>query len=1691
MLKICGHKIEETVYQSRTVSVLRAVHADEKRKVLLQIQKNSVSSKNSASLRREYDLLASHPFAGVPAVCSLDRHNDSLCMILENIPGNSLKELQRNSRLPVEQVLNIGIQLVDVLAEIHSANICYLNLSPRSILINSQTKKPSLIDFSFATSISEHPPESIHNNYSQEDLLYIAPEQTGRVTDTPDFRSDLYSLGIILYELLTCQHPFQTNDPLELVHAHIALPPVSPDNLVPDVPGPLGQVVMKLLAKAPVDRYQTCAGLRADLEFCRIQRRHGDEIEFHPGENDYRALFQFSETLFGRDQDLTSLDTLCKETRNKQARLVLVSGPSGIGKTTLVNQLQRPLNERGMVFLSGDFDQFLSNIPYAPLISAFQGLTRYILTRNRVDIEIWRSEIIEAVNPNGQVLIDVIPELELVIGRQPPVMQLPPAETENRFHLVLQRFIRACATKDHPLVLFLDNLHWSESSTLKLLELVLGDPSMANLLIIGCYRDDEINEAHILTKFTQKLHEKGLETSHIRLTPLEVIEICQFLATLLHCKPSMVKDLAEICHHKTTGNPFFLKQFLLSLVSGKQITFNTDQSAWNWNIDLIRQMEVTDNAATFIAHRITELSDDLQEVLQYGACLGTGFSDDDLTFICSMSAKDIKIATTEAVQKGFLVQEQQHSTDHDVRVVYKFSHHQVESAAYKLLSDLKRKQNHLKIGRLFLEKILTSQGGRHLFTIAEQLNKGSDLITDPEEQISLAEINRTAGKKAKSSAAYEPAHNYFQAGLSILPKEAWSSHYQLCLQLHVEGAEAAYLAGAFKITDTLFQNVLDNATTILDKVKIYEIVINAYKAENELAKAVRTGLKVLRMLGIKLPPNPSRISMLLILLSINMMLFGKKPEDLVNLPKMTEPHFKAVMSILESIGTAAYYTVPELLPMIGFKAVQLSLRYGNTDQSTIMGYPTYGFLQCGVLGNIDIGYRFGQVALDIQKHLHHGQTSPRTQYLVANLISHWKDHIADSIPVLQDASQRALVNGELEAAANSAYAVSYRLFFLGRNLTEVSNNICENMAMITKIGQQVPMTRLAIFQQAIDNLMHPGKDPVSLCGTYFNEEKTLTLHSKDRTTIFLIYHVKMILSYLLHQHDRALEYAILAKKHLESVVSSIFVPSFVFYDSLIKLAILEKSPVTNSKTMWAAIHTNLKKMEKWAHHAPDNYLHKYYLIQAEQEHLRGSETRALELFSKAAQNARESGYFQEEALAYERAASYVASQGLQHLGASFIKEAREGYERWGALAKVKQLDEKASQSINDNLSSELIIPEFDFSLDQGFQLDMMTVVKASRALAGEIILDEFLKKLMKIMIENAGAQKGFLLFEEDENWIVRVKGTIDDDKIEVYHETLQDDPHQISMTIVNYVARTSSKIVLKNAEKEGLFVHDRYIIEQKPKSVFCMPIIHQEKISCIVYLENNLNTGVFSPAREDLLHHLGMQAAISLNNSSLYSRLKDTLSKLYKEHVGMTFAICKMAESRDPETGEHLERMREYCRIIAMHLQKQKKYQKIITDDYVEHIYIASSLHDIGKIGVPDNILQKPDKLTSEEFEIMKKHTIIGQKSLMDVDRLYPGNDFISMGVEIAATHHEKWDGSGYPAGLRGEDIPLAGRILALGDVYDALTSKRVYKEAFSHEKSCKIIVQARDSHFAPDIVDAFNAREKEFEKIKLAFREN
>ena len=1686
---IHGHKVTETVYKSDTVSVYRATRQNDKKSVLLKILKNVLPSSTQAeTLRREYDILSSRHFKGAPTVCSLDHHEDSIYMVLENIRGIPLAELQKEEQLPVDRVLNIGLQLTEILGEIHASNICYLNLSPKSIFINTQSGTLHLIDFSRAITASKNIPDPVYNNYNQGDLSYMAPEQTGRVADIPDLRSDLYSLGIILYELLTSQHPFSTNDPLELVHAHIAMPPTSPDALNPNIPKALSQIVMKLLAKAPNERYQTCGGLRSDLNFCleQIKDKDGSKNGFYPGINDHRSQFHFPDVLFGRDSDFEKLKEHCTNIRNKPACFTLISGPSGIGKSSLVYNLHRPLNEKGLTFLSGDIDQFHSNIPYSPLIKAFQELARLILTGDSEDIKQWRTTILEAVSPNGQVLIDMLPELELIIGRQEPVPALPPAETENRFNITLRRFIRACASTERPVILFLDNFQRAEQTTLKLLETFLTDPSMANLMVLGCFRDNEVNEEHPLSQLIDRLQNNGMEVKQMSLTPLGVKSISLLLASLLHFGPSITEPLAGICYHKTRGNPFFLKQFLFSLVNSGLLFFDRKKSAWQWDIKSIRQVEVTDNAATFMSQRIRTLSPDIRDILQHAACFGPLFTNRELAIICDRPIANIQKAIEEALIEGFLVLAKRKSNS---TAIYKFSHDQVESAVYRQLSEKGRKSHHLHIGRLILCDELPIEESQRLFAIAEQLNKGSGLIIEVEERLNLAEINLSAGRKAKLSAAFEPAYKYLQAGLDLLSAQTWSTHYQLTLSLHIEGAEAAYLTGSFDKTHTLFAAVLENAQTLLDKVRIYEIVINSFKAQNKLGQAVETGLHVLTLLGVKLPARPSKLSMLPVLLSIKALLRGKKPEDLVNLPSMTDPHYLAVMSIIESIGTAAYYTVPELLPMIGFKAVQLSLRHGNTDQSTVMGYPTYGFLQCGVIGDIDIGYRFGQVALDIQKHLHNGQTNPRTQYLVANLISHWKDHIADSIPILKDAGERALTNGELEAAANAAYAISYRLFLLGRNLLDVKRNIDESREKLETLGQQIPLTRLAIFQQAVDNLIHPGSNPVVLEGPYFSEKTTLTEYAGDQTTIFLIHQVKMILAYLLQRYDTAAACATEAEKYLHSVVSSVFIPCFTFYDSLIKLAIVDKVTYSQKKKYMHVVQTNLKKLKKWSRHAPANYLHKTYLVQAEQERVTGSESKALELYSKAAQTARENKYPQEEALAYELAAGYAADRELKHLGNSFIREARNGYEQWGAVTKIKQLDAKAPQKFKDKFESDIVVGP-DFFLNQRFQLDMMTVVKTSRSLAGEIVLDEFMKKLMRIMIENAGAQKGFLLFEENGNWQVRVEGHTENERIEVQREESTTKQHELSMMVVNYVARTSANIVLRDACNEGLFIHDRYMVENRIKSVFCMPITHQENISCIVYLENNLNTGVFSPDREELLHHLGIQAAISLHNSSLYSRLEDTLQKIHKEHLGMTFAICKMAESRDPETGEHLERMREYCRVIAMYLQQKKKYRTIITDEYIEHIYVASALHDIGKIGVPDSILQKPGKLTSAEFEIMKSHTTIGQKSLMEVDRLYPGNDFISMGMEIAATHHEKWDGSGYPDGLKGTAIPLASRILAISDVYDTLTSRRVYKEPLSHEKSCNIIQKGRGSHFDPEIVDAFNDMQHEFIKIKETFRD-
>ena len=1513
--QIADNIIDEKIYEGTTSVIYRAHTPLHDHPVIIKTPRNDHPlPAQFTRLKREFTLARSCISEHIVKVYRLEKYNKSLAIIMEDFGAIALADFPPAIMPPLRQSLEFAIKITEALSDIHQNNIVFKQLNPSNILLNPTTGQIKITDFGLATKMSLEHPQMRHPEKIEGDLAYISPEQTGRVHRPLDYRTDFYSLGVTLYELFTGRHPFDVDDSLELIHCHIAREPLPPDTINNNLPTPVARIIEKLMAKTAEQRYQSCSGLKVDLENCLACYNSSQAIpDFTLGKHDIPGTLKIPDSLYGRhdqtEQILEAFDGL----QRSHARFILLTGNSGVGKTSLINTIQHTLVKKGAYFTSGKFEQQATTTPLAPLLLGFQRFIRQILTESKQEIALWKKKFNRAFGINGVLLLNIIPELELIVGPQPPVADLAPEEAENRFNLVFYNFVKACSSRQRPLVFFLDDIQWADAPTLNIIEnLYTKQPLFGFLLICSCRNSDNDKSLSPIARICNNLQQQKINALQIPLLPLTHQHVVDLLADTLHCPPDTCRSLARTCLEKTGGNPFFLKQFLHALVLEQSLFFDIARTCWQWNEEAIRRREVTSNVADLMVGLLHHLPQNTQRALSLAAYIGNEFDIHTLAYINNgQSKEETLLDLQESLQKGFispaqdiyqqgfhplsrqiLVHEAEDFFSNDTQR-FTFAHDQIHQASYSLIpSENRRQQLHVQIGWFLLENTTEVEREKRLFDIVGHLNHGAPLIQEPQERQIVSQLNLQAGICAKESSAYLLANQYIQQGLQKLPPDHWQEHYALTLNLHNEATETAYLCGNFSQMEHFFSAVTDNARTLLDKVKVYEVRIRAMKAQNRLSEAVDTGMEILNLLGHKCSPRPSTLSILSALLKTRLLLWRKTPETLLNMPEMTDPYHLAAMTFLLNIGTAAYYTNPRLVPVISYKAIKLSLQYGNTIQATLMGYPTYGFILCGIpIGDTEKGYALGQLALNLQAKLHRVSVSPTTVYLVNNLIVHWKKHIRTTLSPLQKAYQGCLDIGELELAANSGYSYCYRLYFSGIHLKYTRRELKKYRESLQQIGEKIPLYRFAIFQQAVENLRITRPRPQRLMGEFYDEDVMIADHraSKDGTTLFIVHLVKMMHCVLFCAFSEAVEHAETAEQYIRSATGSVFIPLYYLYDSLARLALYNQATASEKKVTRSRGRRARKKMKKWARHAPMNYQHKVYLLDAELARVTGKYEQAMQAYDLAIHMARQHEYLQEEALSYELAARFYRDNNQHHIARPYLLEARYCYEMWEAKTKCLQLDEEEKRSTpHPSITSSAIITtpwttQLPIDSQSSSALDLMAVLKASRTITGEIVLENLLKKMLHIMMESAGARKGYLFFPDKEQWMVRAAGIVEKHEVEVFTDIPSRLIENLPTAIIQYTARTKRGITLNNASNEGLFHNDPYIKQNSSQSVLCTPILHHDEISCILFLENNLTTGAFHHSRQRILNLIGAQAAISLQNSTLYSQLSATIEQLHEE----------------------------------------------------------------------------------------------------------------------------------------------------------------------------------------------------------------
>ncbi|MGB3513915.1 MAG: AAA family ATPase [Microcoleaceae cyanobacterium] len=1545
-MKLPGYKILRQTYESANSEVYRASREQDERAVILKVLKQDYPTPAELTrYKQEYQITRSLNLEGVVNVYGLEPYQRTLVMILEDFGGLSLKQrlLESSANFSVPKILKIAIKTTEILGQIHSSNVIHKDINPANIVFNPETGQLKIIDFGISTQLSRENPTLKNPNVLEGTLAYMSPEQTGRMNRALDYRTDFYSLGVTFYELLTGKLPFETTDALELVHCHIAKQPIPPkegrgqraEGRREEIPQALSDIVMKLMAKTAEERYQSAWGIKADLEECLKQLQETGEISDFPlGSQDISDQFQIPQKLYGREAEvetlLTAFDRVAGGERspqpplergalegspllkegggegispgNSKSELMLVAGYSGIGKSALVAEVHKPNTRLRGYFTEGKFDQFQRNIPYSAIVSAFKGLMRQLLTESEAQLKQWKEKLLAAFGSNGQVIIDVIPEVELIVGKQPPVPELGPTESQNRFNRVFSQFIRAFCTKEHPLVIFLDDLQWADSATLKLIELMMTDNETQYLFLIGAYRDNEVSPMHPLMMTLDGLKKQGTIVNFITLAPLALESISQLIADTLHSDTHEVKPLAELVKQKTGGNPFFANQFLKTLHSENLITFHFPQSSltkggskgafWQWDISNIKAQDITDNVVELMIGKLKKLPESTQEVLRLAACIGAYFDLTTISIICEKSKEEVFPDLVTAIQSGLILPTSELDTELLIQD-YKFLHDRVQQAAYALIDEAQKTAVHLKIGRLLLQSIPEALS-EEIFEIVDHLNLGVELVKDRPERDKIAKLNLMAGKKAKSATAYRASATYFQVGRELLSTDCWQNSYDLALSLYEEAAESSYLCGDFTAMQELAEVVKNSAKTIVEKVKVYDVEIQAAGSQGKLRESLKIGLNVLEQLGFGLPENPSQLDIQKGLDETASLLKGREIEELIDLPEMTSPEALAAMFILASTLAAAYIANSELFVLNACQQVNLSIKYGNATWSAF-GYSCYAINLCWISQDLESGYKFGKLALNLQDRLNAQKVKSKVFEIFGAHVMHWKEHFKETLPFVIEGYQSGIETGDFEFAGYCACYVCNHSYFIGRELTELEQQMATYSHAIGQIRRDSPFNWTALFWQAVLNLLGRSENPVRLIGDAFNEEKSLPDH--DRTRLHFFYLNKLMLCYLFGEKHQAVKNAIAAEEYLDGVKAMIVESPFTFYDSLAHLGVFADISNSEQEALLDRVDKNQEKMGGWAYHAPINHKHKFDLVEAEKARVLGQVLEAEEFYEKAIVGASENEFIQEEALAYELAAKFYLERGRIKIAQTYMKEAQYAYTCWGAKAKVEDLEAKYPQLLPKSSATKNITSTFTTTTRytsnsrSGEALDFATVMKASQAISGEIVLDKLLANLMKILIENAGAQTGFLILDRAGEWVIEASGEVDADKVTVLQSTPIN--QHLPTSIVNYVTHTRETVVNNDASNEGRFSNDSYIKTNKTKSILCAPLINQGQLSGIIYLENNLTAGAFTPDRLEILQLLSGQAAIAIANAKLYAEVKESERRLtqYLEAMPMGVAV--------------------------------------------------------------------------------------------------------------------------------------------------------------------------------------------------------
>lgn len=1368
--------------------------------------------------------------------------------------------------------LKMATSLSVTLRHLHGSGLVHKDIKPSNIIVDAADGEVRLTAFGIASRLvrerqSPEPPEFIAGT-----LAYMAPEQTGRVNRSIDSRSDLYSLGVTFYEMLTGSLPFMASDPMEWVHCHVARVPRRPSETIEGIPAAISAIIMKLLAKTAEERYQTAAGVESDLRRCLTQWDLDGHIDdFNLGSADVPDRLMIPERLYGRDRELdTLLSAFDRVVAGGRPELVLVSGYSGIGKSAVVNELHKPLVPPRGLFASGKFDQYKRDIPYATLAQAFQSLIRPLLSKNEEELHPWRVSLEEALGPNGQLIADLVPELKHIVGDTPPVPELPPQDAQRRFQFVFRRFISVFARPEHPLALFLDDLQWLDAATLDLLEDILIQADLKHLLLIGAYRDNEVSPTHPLMRKIDAMRQAGAGLQDIVLAPLSRYDLGCLLADSLHCTFGQAEPLALLLHEKTTGNPFFAIQFISALSDEGLLAFDYVNARWTWSLESIRAKGYTDNVVELMVGKLKRLPAPTRRALQQFACMGNSAEFGMLQKVYQISLEDMHNHLWDAVKAGLIFRSEN---------TYRFLHDRVQEGAYSLIPEDQRAAAHLRIGMLLAEHIPPEEREEAIFEIVNQLNRGTNLITSSEDRAAVAELNLMAGRRAKVSTAYASALKYLRIGRSLLQDKAWEQNYGTIFQLEYLMAECELLTADMAAAEQRLEELSERTRNRHDQCVTTRLRLTLYTTLDRCDRSAEVFLEWLRREGTTWAKRPTQQDAQQEYNRIWELLGDRKIEDLLDVPLITDPDVLDTLDVFTEIVTPSILFDQHLSSLVVCRLVTLSLEHGNSDAAGF-AYVWLAMFAGPRFGNYRDGFRFGHVGYDLVEKRGLTRYQARTYMSIGAMVIPWEEHVGNGRELVRRAVDAAHRIGDLTFAAYSWDQLITICLAVGDPLGEVQTE-AENGLAFARTARFGLVIELCGAQLGLIRSLR-GKSPAlgQLDHDDYTEEGTEVRLASNPNLVFaeFYYWTRKLQGRVIAGDIRsAVEAARNGHRLLWTSAGMFETADYHFYAALAHAAAHDSATDDDRQEHHDALSAHCRQIQIWADLNPATFQNRSAMVNAELARVEKRWLEAQDLYELAIRSAREYGYVHNEAIANELAGAFYEARNFEKIATAYFRDARLGYLRWGADGKARQLEARYPQLLNDRSGLDAT----STILTSVERLDLATVIRVSEAVSGEMVFERLIDTLMRTAIEHAGAQRGLLILPVGDEYRVAVEVQTRQDgrvMVQIPHSTIR--PDELPQSVLLYVARTKDVMVLQDASASGPFVNDNYIRSHQTRSVLCMPIVKQAVLLGIMYLENDLTPDAFTPSRLAILKLLASEAAISIENARLYQDLANRESRI-------------------------------------------------------------------------------------------------------------------------------------------------------------------------------------------------------------------